>query len=47
VLDLPDDGGQRLITWSPADDATATAISTALTGTAAVNPAQLRVVGEP
>ena len=46
VLILPDDvDEQRLITWLPADDATA--IAFARTGNAAVptSPAQLRVIG--
>jgi transcriptional regulator with XRE-family HTH domain len=46
VLLLPDDvDGQRLITWLPADDATALAL--ARTGDTAVptSPAQLRVIG--
>jgi hypothetical protein len=47
VLDLPDDGGQRLITWLPADTTTATAFRAAFSGAVAVSPAQLRVVGEP
>jgi transcriptional regulator with XRE-family HTH domain len=46
ALDVPDGSGQRLITWLPADHATATAIRTALTDTAAVSPPNLRVVGE-
>jgi hypothetical protein len=47
VLDLPDDSGQRLVTWLPADNATATAIRTVLTGTAADSLPHLRVVGAP
>ena len=46
VLLLPDDvDEQRLVTWLPADDATAIAL--ARTGDAAVptSPAQLRVIG--
>jgi len=45
VLALPDDGGQRLITWQPADDATAASLRVLLAGTAPASPAQLRVVG--
>jgi hypothetical protein len=47
ALDLPDGGGQRLITWLPADDATANAIRFVVTETAAASPPKLRVVGEP
>jgi hypothetical protein len=45
VLLLPEDGEQRLVTWLPGDDATATALATAVGGGAPVSPAQLRVIG--
>jgi transcriptional regulator with XRE-family HTH domain len=48
VLLLPDDdGAQRLVTWLPADDATAAALAPAAAGVKAVpsSPAQLRVIG--
>jgi transcriptional regulator with XRE-family HTH domain len=45
VLLLPDDGEQRMITWLPADDASATAMSGLLAAAEPVSPAQLRVVG--
>jgi len=45
VLLLPDDGEQRLVTWLPADDATASALAAALDGAGPVSPAQLRVIG--
>ena len=47
VLDLPDDGGQRLVAWLPADNATAAALRTARTGAVTTGPPQLRVVGDP
>ena len=47
VLDLPDDGGQRLVAWLPADNATAAALRTARAGAVTTGPPQLRVVGEP
>jgi hypothetical protein len=46
TLDLPDGGGQRVITWLPADDATATAIRIAITDTTATDAPKLRLVGE-
>ena len=46
ALDLPDGGGQRLVTWLPADDATAAAIRFAVTDNAAASPPNLRVVGD-
>jgi len=45
VLDLPDEDGQRLITWLPADDATARVLH-AERAPAPVSPARLRVVGD-
>jgi transcriptional regulator with XRE-family HTH domain len=46
VLLLPDDvDGQRLITWLPADDATATALSRTRDAGVPTSPAQLRVIG--
>ncbi|MDQ1501191.1 MAG: MmyB-like transcription regulator ligand binding domain, partial [Actinomycetota bacterium] len=46
VLLLPDDdGSQRLVTWLPADDATATALASAATKALPSSPAQLRVIG--
>jgi transcriptional regulator with XRE-family HTH domain len=47
VLDLPESGGQRVVTWLPADNATATAIHFAITDTPTTGSARLRVVGEP
>ncbi|MEY2403158.1 MAG: hypothetical protein QOD38_709 [Acidimicrobiaceae bacterium] len=45
VLLLPDDiDDQRLITWLPADEATATALAGAGTGAVPSSPAQLRVI---
>jgi transcriptional regulator with XRE-family HTH domain len=41
VMMLPDDGDQQLVTWLPADDATAARLDAAVP----VSPAQLRVVG--
>ena len=46
VLLLPDDvDEQRLITWLPADDATATALARIGDTAAPTSPAQLRVIG--
>jgi transcriptional regulator with XRE-family HTH domain len=45
VLALPDDGDQRLITWLPADEATAATLQVLLAGSAPASPARLRVVG--
>ena len=46
VLLLPDDvDEQRLITWLPADDATAHTLDTADDRTVPTSPAQLRVIG--
>jgi hypothetical protein len=46
VLLLPDDvDEQRLITWLPADDATATALSHVGDKAVPTSPAQLRVIG--
>ena len=46
VLLLPDDvDEQRLITWLPADDATATALARTGDTAAPTSPAQLRVIG--
>lgn len=45
VLLLPDDGDQRIITWLPADDATAAAIDRLVHGDPSA-PATLRVVGD-
>ena len=45
VLALPDDGDQRLVTWLPADDATAEHLHTLLSGVP-VAPRSARVVGE-
>lgn len=43
---LPDDvDDQRLVTWLPADDATATAIAGTADATMPTSPAQLRVIG--
>jgi transcriptional regulator with XRE-family HTH domain len=44
VLELPDDGEQRLITWLAADDATATALREVSDGAASSGPPHLRVV---
>jgi transcriptional regulator with XRE-family HTH domain len=44
VLLLPDDGEQRLISWFPADDASAVALRTAIDELLPVSPAHLRVV---
>jgi transcriptional regulator with XRE-family HTH domain len=44
VLVLPD-GDQRLITWLPADEATAASLRGLLAGAAPASPAHLRVVG--
>lgn len=46
AFDLSDGSGQRLVTWLPADNSTATAIHFAITDRAA-SPPKLRVVGEP
>jgi len=46
VLHLLDDGEQRLVTWLPADEASAAAIDRAVAGAVPVSPAQLRVVRE-
>jgi hypothetical protein len=43
TLELPDGGGQRLITWLPADEATAVRFGVADT---TARPPKLRVVGE-
>jgi hypothetical protein len=43
VLLLPGDDEQQLVTWLPADDATATAL--AGTADTAVSPARLRIIG--
>jgi hypothetical protein len=46
VLLLPDDvDEQRLITWLPADEATATALTRANDTDVPSSPAQLRVIG--
>jgi transcriptional regulator with XRE-family HTH domain len=46
VLLLPDDADeQRLITWLPADEATATALTRANESDVPTSPAQLRVIG--
>jgi hypothetical protein len=45
VMLLPEDGDQRLITWLPADEATATALAE-LAAPSPVSPARLRVVGD-
>jgi hypothetical protein len=46
VLLLPDDvDEQRLITWLPADEATATALTRANDTEVRTSPAQLRVIG--
>jgi hypothetical protein len=46
VLLLPDDiDGQRLITWLPADDSTATAFAGVGDNAIPSSPAQLRVIG--
>jgi transcriptional regulator with XRE-family HTH domain len=46
VLLLPDDvDGQRLITWLPADDATAAALARVGDTAVPTSPAQLRVIG--
>ena len=45
VMTLADDTGQQLITWLPADEATARVIDRDRRG-APVSPAQLRVVGD-
>jgi hypothetical protein len=47
VLPLPDDGEQRLITWLPADQASAARSNAALAGGLPVSPPQLRVVANP
>jgi transcriptional regulator with XRE-family HTH domain len=46
VLLLADEGEQRLITWLPADDATAVAMARLLGSADPVSPARLRVVGD-
>jgi transcriptional regulator with XRE-family HTH domain len=46
VLDLTNDSGQRMITWLPADDATASTIRRLAAGDEPVSPARLRVVGD-
>jgi transcriptional regulator with XRE-family HTH domain len=46
VLLLPDDTGQRLVSWLPADDATARALSDLVAVPTPTSPARLRVVGE-
>ena len=46
VLLLPDDADeQRLVTWLPADDATAVALARTADTAAPTSPAQLRVIG--
>jgi hypothetical protein len=46
VLLLADEiDGQRLITWLPADDATATALIRSGAAALPTSPAQLRVIG--
>jgi transcriptional regulator with XRE-family HTH domain len=46
ILLLPDDAGQRLVSWLPADDATARALGELVAVPAPTSPARLRVVGE-
>jgi transcriptional regulator with XRE-family HTH domain len=46
VLLLPDDTGQRLVSWLPADDATARALGELVAAPAPSSPARLRLVGE-
>jgi transcriptional regulator with XRE-family HTH domain len=46
ILLLPDDTGQRLVSWLPADDATARALGELAAVPTATSPARLRLVGE-
>jgi hypothetical protein len=46
ILLLPDDTGQRLVSWLPADDATAHALRELAAVPTPTSPARLRVVGE-
>jgi transcriptional regulator with XRE-family HTH domain len=46
VLLLPDDAGQRLVSWLPADDATARALGELVAAPSPSSPARLRLVGE-
>jgi hypothetical protein len=47
VLLLPDDVGQRFVTWLPADEATARALAELVAEATPTSPARLRLVGEP
>jgi len=47
VLLLPDDAGQRFVTWLAADDATSEALAELVGQATPTSPARLRLVGDP